>query len=101
MGEIYISKFYPFNDKIKSDKYYSKAIRIYRKDVKSDGNACYELGYMYHNGYGIEKNLEQAKFYYKSGALLGDNNAAWRIGLIYKDEMEYAEAFKFLLKSAD
>ena len=101
MGEIYISKFYPFNDKIKSDKYYSKAIRIYKKDVKSDGNACYELGYMYHNGYGIEKNLEQAKFYYKSGALLGDNNAAWRIGLIYKDEMEYAEAFKFLLKSAD
>lgn len=101
MGEIYISKFYPFNDKIKSDKYYSKAIRIYKKDVKSDGNACYELGYMYHNGYGIEKNLEQAKYYYKSGALLGDNNAAWRIGLIYKDEMEYAEAFKFLLKSAD
>lgn len=101
MGEIYISKFYPFNDKVKSDRYYSKAIRIYKKDVKSDGNACYELGYMYHNGYGIEKNLEQAKFYYKSGALLGDNNAAWRIGLIYKDEMEYAEAFKFLLKSAD
>lgn len=101
MGEIYISKFYPFNDKTKSDRYYSKAINKYKKNVKSDGNACYELGYMYHNGYGIEKNLEQAKFYYKSGALLGDINAAWRIGLIYKDEMEYAEAFKFLLKSAD
>lgn len=101
MGEIYISKFYPFNDKTKSDRYYSKAINKYKKDVKSDGNACYELGNMYHNGYGIEKNLEQAKYYYKSGALLGDINAAWRIGLIYKDEMEYAEAFKFLLKSAD
>lgn len=101
MGEIYVSKFYPFNDKKKSDKYYSKAIKNYKKDVKSDGNACYELGYMYHNGYGIEKNLEQAKYYYKSGALLGDINAAWRIGLIYKDEMEYAEAFKFLFKSAE
>lgn len=101
MGEIYISKFYPFNDKVKSDKYYSKAIRIYKKNIKSDGNACYELGNMYHNGYGIEKNLEQAKYYYKSGALLGDINAAWKIGLIYKDEMEYADAFKFLLKSAD
>lgn len=100
MGYIYINKFYPFNDKNKSDKYYSKAFKKYKKNAEFDGNACYEIGYMYQNGYGVEKSFEQAKFYYKSGALLGDINAAWRIGLIYKDEMEYAEAFKFLLKSA-
>ena len=101
MGEIYISKFYPFNDKAKSDKYYSKAIKIYKKNVKTDGNACYQLGYMYYNGYGVEKDIEQAKIYYKSGALLGNIHAAWRTGLIYKDEMEYTEAFKFFLKAAD
>lgn len=101
MGEIYISKYYPFNDKDKSDKYYSKAFKDYKKRSKSDGDACYELGRMYQNGYGVEKDLNQAKFYYKSGALLGDKNAAWRLGLMYKDEMEYSEAFKFLLKAAE
>lgn len=101
MGEIYISKFYPFNDKSKSNKYYQKAIKDYKRLVKTDGNACYELGYMYHNGYGVEKDLEQARFYYKSGALLGDKNAAWRLGILYKDEMEYTEAYKFLLKAAE
>lgn len=101
MGEIYISKFYPFKNKDKSDKYYSKAIKNYKKRVTSDGSACYELGYMYHNGFGVEKNMEQAIYYYKSGALLGDINSLWRMGLIYKDEMEYDEAFKYFLKAAD
>ena len=101
MGEIYINKFYPFNDKAKSDKYFSKAIKEYKKRVSSDGEACYELGYMYHNGYGVEKDIEQAKYYYKSGALLEDINASYSIGLIYIDEMEYAEAYKFMLKSAE
>lgn len=101
MGEIYISKYYPFNDKPKSDKYYQKAIKDYKKLVKTNGDACYELGYMYHNGYGVEKDLEQARFYYKSGALLGDKNAAWCLGVLYKEEMEYTEAYKFLLKAAE
>lgn len=101
MGEIYISKYYPFNDKVKSDKYYSKAIKSYKKSVKTDGNSCYQLGFMYHNGYGLEKDLEQAKYYYKSGALLGNADAAWKLGLIYKDEMEYTDAFKFFLKASE
>ena len=101
MGEIYVSEFYPFNDKSKSDKYYSKALKAYKKMVDTDGNACYEIGYMYQNGLGVDKDLGQAKYYYKEGALLGDNNAAWRLGLIYKNEMEYTDAYNFLLKAAD
>lgn len=101
MGEIYVSKYYPFNDKSKSDKYYQKVFRIYKQNEDKDGNACYELGRMCQNGYGVDKNLEQAKFYYKSGALLGDKNAAWRFGLICKDEMEYSDAYKFFLKAAE
>lgn len=101
MGEIFVSKYYPFNDKAKSDKYYSKAIKAYKKRVESDGKACHELGYMYQLGLGVDKNLETAKFYYKSGAMLGEKNAAWRLGVIYKDEMEYTEAYQYLLKAAE
>ena len=49
---------------------------------------------MYHNGNGVAVDKEQAKFYYKSGALLGDKNASWRFGLICKDEMEYPGQIK-------
>ena len=101
MGEIYISDYYPFNDKTKSDKFYQKAFRIYKQKESSSGEACYELGRMYQNGYGTEINQEQAKYYYKSGALLGDKNASWRFGLICKEEMEYPEAYKFFLKAAE
>lgn len=101
MGDIYISEFYPFNDKAKSDKYFAKAIRGYKKDADSNDKSSYKLGIMYQNGYGTEKDLEQAKFYYKKSALLGNINSAWRIGIIYKDEMEYTEAFKFFLKAAE
>lgn len=101
MGEIFISKYYPFNDKESSDRYYKKALKQYKQKTSSDGEACYELGYMYENGYGVEKDNESAKYYYKSGAMLGDKNAAWRFGLKCKDEMEYSEAYKFFLKAAE
>lgn len=101
MGEIYMSSYYPFNDKSKSDKFYQKAFKIYKQKESSSGEACYELGRMYQNGYGIAADQEQAKYYYKSGALLGDKNASWRFGLICKDEMEYPDAYKFFLKAAE
>lgn len=101
MGSIYVSKYYPFQDESKSNKYYSKAVKSYRKQADKNGDACYELGYMYQNGYGVDKDMEQAKYYYKSGAMLGDRNAAWRLGLIYIDEMEYTEAYKFLLRASE
>lgn len=101
MGEIFVSKYYPFNDKTTSDKYYKKAFKIFKQKESNDGEACYELGRMYQNGNGVASDQEQAKFYYKSGALLGDKNASWRFGLICKDEMEYPEAYKFFLKAAE
>lgn len=101
MGEIYVSKYYPFHDKTKSDKYYQKALKIYKQKEKTSGNACYELGYMYQNGQGVKASPEQAKYYYKSGALLGNKNAAWRFGLICKEEMEYADAAKFFEQAAE
>lgn len=101
MGEIYISKYYPFDDKVKSDKYYQKAFRIYNQKTNRDGDACYEVGNMYKHGYGIEQNFDKAKAYFKSGAMKNDKNALYEYGLICKSDLEYPEAFKSFKQSAE
>ena len=102
MGEILVSEYYPFNDKAKSDKYYQKAFKKYKQLADhNDGNACNNLGYMYQLGRGVKADKEQAKFYYKKGSMQGDKNATWRFGLICKDELDYAEAFKYFYKAAE
>ena len=39
--------------------------------------------------------------YYQKSARMGDKNAAWRYGLICKDEINYTEAFTYLLTAAE
>lgn len=101
MGEIYISKYYPFKDKAKSDKYYQKAFKVYNQRTDSDGEACYEVGNMYKNGLGVAQNQEQAKLYFKKGAMLNDKNASYEYGMICKSELEYPDAFKYFQQSAE
>jgi TPR repeat protein len=101
MGEIYRSKFYPFNDIVKSDKYYQKAMKAYKQKENSDGYACYELGKMYKSGLGVDKNEEQAKYYFKAGALKEDAYSCYEYGLTCKNEMDYPEAFKYFQLSAN
>ena len=101
MGDIYVGKYYPFNNKSQSDKYYAKAFKQYKQKIDSDGDACYMIGYMYQYGNGVEKDIEQAKFYYKSGALKGSADASWHYGLVCKDDMEYADAYKYFKLAAE
>lgn len=102
MGDIMISEYYPFNDKSKSDKYYQKAFKVYKHLAdNNDGDACNELGCMYQKGKGVKVDKDQAKYYFKKGAVNGDKNAAWRYGLVCKDEVDYAEAFKYFYKAAE
>lgn len=101
MGEIFISKYYPFNDKAKSDKYYQKAFKFYSQKIGSDGEACYEVGNMYKQGLGVEQNIEQAKTYFKKGAMANDKNASYEYGLICKSELEYPDAFKYFKQAAE
>ena len=101
MGEIYISKYYPFGDKAKSDKYYQKAFKVYSQKTNNDGEACYEVGNMYKNGLGIGQDLEQAKSYFKLGTMKNDKNASYEYGLICKSDLEYPEAFKSFKQSAE
>lgn len=101
MGEIYISKYYPFNDKAKSDKYYQKAFKVYSQKTENDGEACYEVGNMYKLGLGVEQSTEQAKTYFKKGAMANDKNASYEYALICKSELEYPDAFKYFKQAAE
>lgn len=101
MGEIFISKYYPFGDKSKSDKYYQKAFKVYSQKTNNDGEACYEIGNMFKNGLGIEQDSEQAKAYFKQGAIKKDKNASYEYGMICKSDLEYPEAFNSFKQSAE
>ena len=101
MGDIFTSKYYPFKDKAKSDKYYQKAFKVFNQKTNNDGEACYEVGKMYKNGLGIDQDEEKAKEFFKQGALKNDKNASYEYGLICKSDLEYPDAFKYFKLSAE
>ena len=101
MGEICISEYYPFHDKARSDKYYSKAYKELRKSGIDSGESNYQLGMMFKNGLGVEKNPETAIEYFRTAAEKGYPAANYEMGLFYKDELEYVEAFNCFKKAAE
>lgn len=101
MGEIYISRFYPFNDKAKSDKYYAKAFKALKRREGYSGDACYQLGMMYKDGLSVEKNPELAVTYFKTASSMGNADANYELGLIYQNEIERVEAFNCFMKAAE
>lgn len=101
MGEIYMSKFYPFNDKAKAEKYYAKAYKTLKQQEGYSGDACYQLGMMYKDGLSVEKNPELAVSYFKSASARGNANAYYELGLIYQNELERVEAFNCFMKAAE
>ena len=101
MGEIYISKFYPFNDKAKSDKYYAKAFKSLKQQEAYSGDACYQLGMIYKDGLSVDKNPELAVSYFKTASAKGNVDAYYELGLIYQNELERVEAFNCFMKAAE
>lgn len=101
MGEIYISDFYPFRDKTKSNKYYEKAYKILKQRLYHDGESAYQLGIMFKYGRGVKKDMSQALAYLKESANKGKPEANYELGFLYKDELEYVEAFNCFKKAAD
>lgn len=65
-----------------------------------DHRGAYCLGYMYENGYGIEKNIEKAIMYYSSH---DDDLCSYRMGMLYMlgqyVEQDDALALDYLSKS--
>lgn len=101
MGEIYRSRLYPFNDKSKSDKHYSKALKSLKKQEAYSGDACYQLGMMYKDGLGVEKNPEMATSYFRTASAKGNTYADYELGLVYQAELERVEAFNCFMKAAE
>ena len=101
MGEIYISEYYPFHDVNESNKYYKKAFKLLEKKANSSNAACYEIAKMYEFGRYVEKDEEKAKEYYKLAADKGYADAAYRMGLYLKSNLDYVDARAYFLKAAE
>lgn len=101
MGEIYRSKYYPLNDKAKSDKYYQKAFKVFSPKAENDGEAAYEIANMYQNGLGTSSDSEKAKYFFKRGAIMNNTNASYEHALICVSDLEYTDAFKYFKQAAE
>lgn len=101
IGDIYVNKYYPFNDINRSNKYYQKAFKALKKTYETDGEACYELGCMLYNGKGVEKDLNVAEELFKMSAAKGNPDASYMAGLQSLEELDYPEAYKYFKRAAD
>lgn len=64
--------------------HYPAARRIWEAlDAKGFGEAAFNLGMLYEDGLGVDKNMPRALTYYRRGADNGSQKAVFRLGLIY------------------
>lgn len=103
MGDIYTSKYYPFNDNEKAYKYYQRASKILKQTIMDNGDAeaCYDLGDMLYHGKGGEKNIDMANELFKMAASKGHPEASYMTGMNCLNELDYPEAYKYFRIAAD
>ncbi len=102
MGEIYVSKYYPFKDKAKSDKYFEKALKGLKQQASSNPEAAYQLAMMYKNGRGVAADSDQAIILLKAAADKGSTDANYDLGSIYMEEdIDAVVAFNRFMKAAE
>lgn len=101
LGDIYVDKYYPFNDAERSNKAYQKAIKILRKIYETDAEACYLLGCLKYYGKGVEINLEDATFLFNMGAQKGHPESSYMTGLQSLEDLDYPEAYKYFKRAAE
>ena len=63
-------------------------------------NAQMTLGWMYQVGKGVERDLEQAKFWYRSALQSQAPRAEFYLGTVYWNESAFAEAIEWFQKAA-
>ena len=98
--------FYEEGTKLYSKGEYEKAIEFYKKAIDAgNGAAAADLGNMYHNADGVERNYDEALEYFRRGAELGNRVATGNVGHCYRwghgVAQDYVEAMKWLKKSSD
>jgi TPR repeat protein len=89
-----------------SSENYTEAVKWYRKAAEQgNANAQYNLGMMYDNGSGVEKNKVEAVKWYRKAAEQGYANAQYNLGVMYECgsgvEENEIEALKWYRKAAE
>ena len=78
---------------------------IYQKAEQGDVDALNEIGNMYFDGQGVEKDDKKALEYYTKAAEKGDTDALINIGVMYANgqgvEKDDKKAFEYLTKAAE
>jgi uncharacterized protein len=80
---------------------YEDALKKYRV-LAELGNitAQLRLGWMYHAGQGVERNLTEAQKWYEKAATTESPQAQFYLGTLYRAKGEYQQAFEWLKRSA-
>ena len=81
------------------DKDLSKAVKLFKKACNGNWvSACHNIGYMYHQGSGVEKDLYKAKSYYQKACSEGNPESCGYLAVFYgqgyageKDDFKAAE----------
>jgi len=64
--------------------HYDTARRIWEAlDARNFGEAAFNLGLLYEDGLGVDKNIDRALAYYRRGADNGSAKAVFRLGIVY------------------
>lgn len=64
--------------------HYASARRIWEAlDARNFGEAGFNLGILYEDGLGVERNIARALAYYRRGAENGSQKAVFRLGVLY------------------
>src|SRR5438128_1493169 len=91
LGETYDNK-----------KEYKMAIKYYQLSAdQGNANAQNNLGYMYHNGFGVNKDYKMTVKYYQLSAQQCDVDSAKKLGNIYEEQKNYLEAIYWYQKAID
>ncbi|MEY3089770.1 MAG: hypothetical protein RL113_86 [Pseudomonadota bacterium] len=79
---------------------------FYALAKKGDPKAQYNLGLMYANGEGVQKNIQKAKQWYEKAAMHGHGAAQYNLGKLHhidakKDPSRYVKAKEWYEKSSE
>jgi len=85
---------------------YATALKGFRLlAVQGNKDAQADLGIMYENGYGVSKDLHEARRWYRKAAEQGNPKAQYNLGVMYAKgtggPQDYTEAVKWYRKAAE
>jgi TPR repeat protein len=89
---------------LKASRFYEALPLLHEAAANGNGEAMYNLGLAYDNGWGVPKDYSKAKEWYEKSAAAGNGHAMGRLGFLYEDgrgvPKDYAEAKEWYEKGA-